>query len=82
MVALHALSEMAAQIYSGNIEQTITLTGKGFRYTITVDSRNARILQTFQVCSTSRRHGPKEIDGLLVPPGRACTLLTDHLITR
>ena len=25
--------------------------------------------------------GPKEIDGLLVPPGKASTLLTDHLIT-
>ena len=24
---------------------------------------------------------PKEIDGLLVPPGKACSLLTDHLIT-
>ena len=24
--------------------------------------------------------GPKEIDGLLVPPGKAYTLLTDHLI--
>ena len=25
--------------------------------------------------------GPKEIDGLLVPPGKAYTLLTDHLNT-
>ena len=25
--------------------------------------------------------GPKEIDGLLVPPGKAYSLLTDHLIT-
>ena len=25
--------------------------------------------------------GPKEIEGLLVPPGKANTLLTDHLIT-
>ena len=25
--------------------------------------------------------GPKEIDGLLVPPGKASSLLTDHLIT-
>ena len=25
--------------------------------------------------------GPKEIDELLVPPGKAYTLLTDHLIT-
>ena len=25
--------------------------------------------------------GPKEIDGLLVPPGKAYTLLIDHLIT-
>ena len=25
--------------------------------------------------------GPEEIDGLLVPPGKASTLLTDHLIT-
>ena len=25
--------------------------------------------------------GPKEIDGLLVPRGKAHTLLTDHLIT-
>ena len=25
--------------------------------------------------------GSKEIDGLLVPPGKAYTLLTDHLIT-
>ena len=25
--------------------------------------------------------GPKEIDGLLVPPGKAYTLLTDNLIT-
>ena len=25
--------------------------------------------------------GPKEIDGLLVPPGKANTLLADHLIT-
>ena len=25
--------------------------------------------------------GPKEIDGLLLPPGKACSLLTDHLIT-
>ena len=25
--------------------------------------------------------GPKEIDGLLVPPGKACSLLTDHPIT-
>ena len=24
---------------------------------------------------------PKEIDGLLVPPGKASSLLTDHLIT-
>ena len=24
---------------------------------------------------------PKEIDGLLVPPGKASTQLTDHLIT-
>ena len=24
--------------------------------------------------------GPKEIDGLLVAPGKACTLLTDYLI--
>ena len=24
---------------------------------------------------------PKEIDGLLVPPGKAYTLVTDHLIT-
>ena len=29
----------------------------------------------------SRPFGPKEIDGLLVPPGKAHTLLTDHLIT-
>ena len=25
--------------------------------------------------------GPKDIDGLLLPPGKAYTLLTDHLIT-
>ena len=25
--------------------------------------------------------GPEVIDGLLVPPGKAYTLLTDHLIT-
>ena len=25
--------------------------------------------------------GPKEIDGLLVPPSKAFSLLTDHLIT-
>ena len=25
--------------------------------------------------------GPKEIDGLLLPPGKASKLLTDHLIT-
>ena len=25
--------------------------------------------------------GSKEINGLLVPPGKASTLLTDHLIT-
>ena len=25
--------------------------------------------------------GPKEIDGLVVPPGKASMLLTDHLIT-
>ena len=25
--------------------------------------------------------GPKEIDGLLLPPGKANTLLADHLIT-
>ena len=25
--------------------------------------------------------GPKEIDGLLVPPGKASTLLIDHLIS-
>ena len=25
--------------------------------------------------------GPKEIDGLLVPTGKASSLLTDHLIT-
>ena len=25
--------------------------------------------------------GPKEIDGLLVPPGKASTLLSEHLIT-
>ena len=25
--------------------------------------------------------GPKEIDGLLVPPGKAYTLLNDQLIT-
>ena len=25
--------------------------------------------------------GPKEKDGLFVPPGKAYTLLTDHLIT-
>ena len=25
--------------------------------------------------------GPKEIDGLLVPPGKANILLADHLIT-
>ena len=25
--------------------------------------------------------GPEKIDGLFVPPGRAYTLLTDHLIT-
>ena len=25
--------------------------------------------------------GPREIDGLLEPPGKAYTLLTDHLIT-
>ena len=25
--------------------------------------------------------GTKEIDGLFVPPGKASTLLTDHLIT-
>ena len=25
--------------------------------------------------------GPKEIDKLLVPPGKASLLLTDHLIT-
>ena len=25
--------------------------------------------------------GPKEIDGLLVPPGKASSLMTDHLIT-
>ena len=29
----------------------------------------------------SRPLGPKEIDGLLVSPGKACSLLTDHLIT-
>ena len=29
----------------------------------------------------SRPFGPKEIDGLLVPPCKAYTLLTDHLIT-
>ena len=26
-------------------------------------------------------YGPKEIDGLIVPPGKAYTQLTDHLIT-
>ena len=25
--------------------------------------------------------GPKEIDGMLVPPGKAYVLLTDHLFT-
>ena len=29
----------------------------------------------------TRSLGPKEIDGLLVPKGKAYTLLTDHLIT-
>ena len=29
----------------------------------------------------SRPLGPKEIDGLLVPPDKAYTLLTNHLIT-
>ena len=29
----------------------------------------------------TRPFGPKEIDGLLVPPGKASTLLTDHLLT-
>ena len=29
----------------------------------------------------SRPLGPKEIDGLFVSPGKACSLLTDHLIT-
>ena len=28
-----------------------------------------------------RSLGRKEIDGLLVPPGKAYTLLTDHVIT-
>ena len=28
-----------------------------------------------------RQLGPKEIDGLLMPPGKASMLLTDHLIT-
>ena len=27
-----------------------------------------------------RPMGPKEIDGLLVPPGKVYTLLTEHLI--
>ena len=31
--------------------------------------------------SGPRPLGPKEIDGLLVHPGKAYTLLTDHLIT-
>ena len=30
---------------------------------------------------TPRLLGPKEIEGLLVPPGKACLLLADHLIT-
>ena len=34
-----------------------------------------------QQSGAPRPLGPKEIDGLLVPPGTACSLLTDHLIT-
>ena len=49
MVALQALSEMASQIFSGNIQQTITIVGTGFTDTITVNSLNARVLQTRQV---------------------------------
>ena len=49
VVALQALSEMASQIFSGNIQQTITIVGTGFTDTITVNSLNARVLQTRQV---------------------------------
>ena len=34
-----------------------------------------------QITRYLRPLGPKEIDGLLVPPGKAYTLPTDHLIT-
>ena len=36
---------------------------------------------TTQVNLGPRPLGPKAIDGLLVPPGKASTLPTDHLIT-
>ena len=37
---------------------------------------------TEAVCEGGGRPlGPKEIDGLLVPRGKACSLPTDHLIT-
>ena len=36
----------------------------------------------FHLCHIGLRPlGPKEIDGLLVPPGKPSLLLTDHLIT-
>ena len=41
------------------------------------------VLQEFHTCKCMGPCplGSKEIDGLLVPPGKASLLLTDHLIT-
>ena len=49
---------------------------------VTGPIRNNLINEIFMYqLSGPRPMGPKEIDGLLVPPDKAYTLLTDHLIT-
>ena len=49
--------------------------------TIAVDCDVKHQLKQTKLIKGPANRGPKEIDGLLVPPGTAYTLLTDHLIT-
>ena len=44
-MALQSLSNMASQIHSSNVDQTINIVGNGYQGTFIVNSVNARVLQ-------------------------------------
>ncbi|WAR21624.1 CD109-like protein [Mya arenaria] len=46
VIALQGLSEIAALLFSKQFAMTIDISGKGYENSITIDSTNARVLQT------------------------------------